>query len=275
VLIDLQDAGVRFFTYEAAVRYFLEAAAQTGTEVVLLDRPNPLGGAFVQGPVSNEGRDSYVNVAPVPVRHGLTLGELARYLNGEFHLRAPLSVVAMDGWQRGDWFDATGLRWTNPSPNLRSLQEAILYPALGLIETTNVSVGRGTDTPFEYVGAPWIDGQALTRALNARSLPGVHFAPVDFTPAAPYPYAGQACHGIKVIVTDRDVVDTPELGVEIASALHKLFGEKFELAKIDTLLANGTVLDGLLAGRDPQRIAEEWQQQLVEFEAKRKPYLLY
>ncbi len=170
VLIDLQDAGVRFYTYETVVRYFLEAAGQTGTDIVVLDRPDPIGGAFVQGPLSDTGSESYVNVAPIPVRHGMTLGELARYLNGEYKLGAPLSVIAMKGWQRGDWFDATGLTWTNPSPNLRSLREAILYPALGLIETTNISVGRGTDTPFAYVGAPWIDGPQLARALNARIL---------------------------------------------------------------------------------------------------------
>jgi SSS family transporter len=275
VVIDLQDAGVRFYTYETVVRYFLEAAAKTGTEIVVLDRPNPLGGSFVQGPISDPGRESYVNVAPLPVRHGMTLGELATYLNGQYKLHAALSVVAMKGWQRGDWFDATGMTWTNPSPNLRSLREAILYPALGLIETTNISVGRGTDTPFEYAGAPWIDGPDLARALNARFLPGVRFLPVDFTPRSPYPYADQLCHGIELIVTDRNVIDSPELGLEIAAAIHKLYGDKFQLEKMDTLLANRSVLSALLADRDPQRIEEDWQQQLQDFELKTKPYLLY
>ncbi len=275
VLIDLQDAGVRFYTYETVVRYFLEAAGQAGTEIVVLDRPNPLGGGFVQGPISDAGRESYVNAAPIPVRHGLTLGELARYLNGEYKLRAPLNVIAMMGWQRGDWFDDTGLSWTNPSPNLRSLQEAILYPALGLIENTNISVGRGTDTPFEYVGAPWIDGPVLARALNARFLPGVRFVAVDFTPRPPYPFADQLCHGIELLVTDRNVLDTPELGLEIAAALHKQYGDEFQLNKIDTLLANRSVLDALLADHDPQRIAEDWQEGLQDFEARRKAYLLY
>jgi SSS family transporter len=275
VIIDIADAGVRFYTYEAVLRYFLEAAGQTGTDIVVLDRPDPIGGSMVQGPVSDIGKDSYVVVAPLPVRHGMTMGELAGYFNGEFKLRAPLTVVAMTGWQRGDWFDATGLTWTNPSPNLRSLRQAILYPGLGLIETTNLSVGRGTDTPFEYVGAPWIDGRALAHALNARFLPGVRFVPVEFTPRPPYPYADQLCQGVEPIVTDRNVVDSPELGLEIATAVHKLSGDKFQLNKIDTLLANRSVLDALLAGRDPQRIAEDWQQQLRDFEAKRKPYLLY
>jgi SSS family transporter len=275
VVIDLQDAGVRFYTYETVVRYFLEAAGQTGTDVVVLDRPDPVGGEFVQGPLSDSGSESYVNVATIPVRHGMTLGELAQYFNGEYKLHAPLTVVAMKGWERGDWFDSTGLFWTNPSPNLRSLRAAILYPAVGLIETTNISVGRGTDTPFEYVGAPWIDGVALARALNARFLPGVRFVPVDFTPKGPYPYADQLCQGIELIVTDRNVLDSPELGLEIASAIHKVSGDKFQLNKINTLLANKSVLGGLLAGRDPQRLFEDWQEQLNNFNAKRKAYLLY
>jgi uncharacterized protein YbbC (DUF1343 family)/CubicO group peptidase (beta-lactamase class C family) len=275
VIIDLSDAGVRFYTYEALVRYFLEAAGQTKTDIVVLDRPDLVGGALVQGPVSDVGRDSYVNAGPLPVRHGLTLGELARYFNGEAKLTAPLTVVAMKGWERGDYFDATGLPWTNPSPNLRSLRQAVLYPGTGLIETTNLSVGRGTDTPFEYVGAPWIDGSVLAHALNARFLPGVRFVPVQFTPHAPYPYADQVCHGVELIVTDRNVLDSPELGLEIATAVRKLYGEKFELNKIDRLLANKSVLEGLLAGRDPQRMAEDWQGQLVDFANRRKQYLLY
>lgn len=275
VIIDLQDVGVRFYTYETVVRYFLEAAAQTGTEMVVLDRPNPIGGSFVQGPLSDADRESYVDVAPIPVRHGMTLGELARYMNGELKLHAPLTVVAMKGWQRGDWFDDTGFTWTNPSPNLRSARAAVLYPALGLIETTNISVGRGTDTPFEHIGAPWIDGRVLAHALNARALPGVRFTPVSFTPETPYPYAGQLCHGVELTVTSRNDLDTPELGLEIASELHKLYGDQYQLSKIDTLLANHIVLSDLMAGRDPQRMEEDWQQALHDFEAKRKPYLLY
>ena len=275
VIVDLQDAGVRFYTYEAAIRYLLETAGQTGTEVVILDRPDPVGGSFVQGPVSDANAESYVNVAPIPVRHGMTLGELARYFDGEYKLHASLTVVAMQGWQRGDWFDATGLSWINPSPNLRSLTEGTLYPAIGLIETTNVSVGRGTDTPFQYVGAPWIDGRALAHELNARFLPGVRFMSVNFTPQSPYPYANQLCHGVEIVVTDRNVLDTPELGLEIAVVLHRLYPEQYQLEKIATLLANRAVLDDLESGRDPQRIQEDWQQDLHSFEEKRKPYLLY
>jgi uncharacterized protein YbbC (DUF1343 family)/CubicO group peptidase (beta-lactamase class C family) len=275
VVIDLQDAGVRFYTYEAVVRYFIEAAAQTGTEIVVLDRPDPVNGAFVQGPVSDAGTESYVNSIPIPVRHGMTLGELARYDKQQLQLQTMLTVVPMQGWQRGDWYDSTSLPWVNPSPNLRDLEEATLYPAIGLIETTNISVGRGTDTPFELVGAPWIDGRAFAQFLNRRQLPGVRFVPVDFTPQKPFPYAGETCHGVRILVIDRNVLDAPELGVEIASALHRLYPEKFDLQKMSTLLANQSVLDAIAADRDPQRIAEDWRLALDAFEQQRSKALIY
>ena len=275
VVVDLQDVGVRFYTYETVMGYFLEAAAKTGTDIVVLDRPNPVGGAFVQGPLSDEGAESYVHYMPLPVRHGMTMGELARYFNRERKLHAPLTVVAMQGWQRGDWYDSTGLMWVNPSPNLRDLEEATLYPALGLVETTNISVGRGTDTPFEILGAPWIDGRKLAQYLNKRFLPGVRFLSVDFTPEKPYPYAGQLCHGVRVLVIDRNVLDSPELGIEIASALHKLYPQEYKLERIDTLLANHHVLEQLMSGVDPSRIADEWRASLDAFGARRKLALLY
>jgi uncharacterized protein YbbC (DUF1343 family) len=203
------------------------------------------------------------------------MGELARYFNRERNLHAPLTVIAMQGWQRGDWYDSTGLTWVNPSPNLRDLEEATLYPALGLVETTNISVGRGTDTPFEVLGAPWIDARKLAESLNKRFLPGVRFLPVDFRPEKPYPYAGQLCHGVRVMVLDRNVLDSPELGIEIASTLHKLYPQDYKLEHINTLLANSHVLEQLVSGVDPQRIAEDWRDSLDAFEAKRKPALLY
>jgi uncharacterized protein YbbC (DUF1343 family) len=212
---------------------------------------------------------------PLPVRHGMTMGELARYFNREQNLHARLTVVAMQGWQRGDWYDSTGLTWVNPSPNLRDLEEATLYPALGLVETTNISVGRGTDTPFEMFGAPWIDGRKLAQYLNNRFLPGVRFMPVDFTPEKPYPYAGQLNHGVRVLVTDRNVLDSPELGIEIASALHKLYPQEYQLEHIATLLANGHILEQLTSGVAPAQIADEWTSSLEAFEAKRKLALLY
>jgi uncharacterized protein YbbC (DUF1343 family) len=165
--------------------------------------------------------------------------------------------------------------WVNPSPNLRDLEEATLYPALGLVETTNISVGRGTDTPFEIFGTPWIDGRKLAQYLNKRFLPGVRFLPVDFTPGKPYPYAEQLCHGARVLVIDRNVLDSPELGIEVASALHKLYPQEYRLEHIDTLLANHHVLEQLMSGVDPSRIADEWRVSLDAFEAKRKAILLY
>ncbi|MGA2848707.1 MAG: serine hydrolase [Terracidiphilus sp.] len=275
VVIDLQDAGVRFYTYETVLGYFLEAAAQTGTQIIVLDRPNPITGSFVQGPLSDPGKESYVNYMPIPVRHGMTIGELARFFNQQHHLNARLTVVALQGWQRGDWFDSTGLTWINPSPNLRDLEEAMLYPALGLVESTNISVGRGTDIPFEIFGAPWIKGRTLAQFLNQRFLPAVRFLSVDFTPQKPYPYAGELCHGVRILVTDRNALDAPELGLEIASALHRLYPEKFQLEKMKTNLANQSVLDDLAAGHDPQRIAESWRAALDAFEQERQKALLY
>ena len=275
VVIDLQDAGVRFYTYEAVVRYFLEATAQTGTEIVVLDRPDPINGSFVQGPISDLGTESYVNSIPVPVRHGMTLGELSRYDKQQLQLQTALTVVPMQGWQRGDWYDSTALAWVNPSPNLRDLEEATLYPGIGLVETTNISVGRGTDTPFEFIGAPWIDARAFAQFLNRRQLQGVRFVPVDFTPQKPFSYAAETCHGVRILVVDRNVLDAPELGVEIASALHRLYPEKFELEKMNTLLANRAVLDAITAGQDPQRIAEDWRKALDAFEQQRQKALIY
>lgn len=275
VVIDLQDAGVRYWTYESAMGYFLEAAARAKIDVVVLDRPDPVTGSFVQGPVSDIGRDSYTDFMPLPVRHGMTFGELARYFNGERHINAALTVVKMQGWQRGDWYDSTGLPWTNPSPNLRSQRAAELYTGLGLIETSNISVGRGTDTPFELLGAPWIDARTLAARLNAELLPGVRFMPVSFTPAAPYPYAGQLCHGVSLLIMDRNALDGPELGLEIASALWKLYPTDYKLDRIDHLLVNKSVLDALRSGEDPERIAGDWRIALEAFLQRRAAYLEY
>jgi uncharacterized protein YbbC (DUF1343 family) len=212
---------------------------------------------------------------PLPVRHGMTMGELARYFNGEGHLGASLTVVPVQGWQRGDWYDSTSLLWINPSPNLRNMDEATLYPGVGMIETSNISVGRGTDTPFQWIGAPWIDGPKLAASLNGRFPTGIRFIPVQFTPEQPYPYAGQVCHGVGFIITDRNVFDAPELGLELASMLHKLYPVQFHLGAIERLLANRSTLDALQQSKDPQSIAESWDEQLQAFKDKRKAYLLY
>jgi uncharacterized protein YbbC (DUF1343 family)/CubicO group peptidase (beta-lactamase class C family) len=218
VVVDIQDAGVRFYTYEATVGYFLEAAAKVGIDIIVLDRPDPVTGSFVQGPISDPGHDSFVNYFPVPSRHGMTIGELARMFNAERNINARLQVVPMEGWMRGDWYDSTGLTWINPSPNLRSLSEAILYPGVGLVEGTNVSVGRGTDTPFELLGTPWVNGRELALYLNQREIPGVRFVPVSFTPTSSN-YVGQICQGVNLVPLDRNALDGPELGIEFAEAL--------------------------------------------------------
>jgi len=275
VAIDLQDVGVRYYTYEAVTRYFLEAAAKTGTEIIILDRPDPIDGTQVQGPVSDPGSESYVNSMPIPVRHGMTLGELARYDNRQLNLHTPLTVIAMRGWHRAAWYDGTGLMWVNPSPNLHDLEQTALYPGIGLIESTNVSVGRGTDTPFELVGAPWIDARALAAYLTARHLPGIRFVPTTFTPEKPYPYAGELCQGLYLLVTNRNTLDTPELGIEIASALHRLYPQQFQLSRMHVLLDNRAVLDAISEGQDPRQIAAGWQAGLAHFERERRAALLY
>ncbi len=274
VVFDIQDAGVRFYTYETTLGYFLEAAAKAGTEVVVLDRPDPVTGSFFQGPVSDPGRENFTNYWTVPVRHGMTIGELAKMFNAERNINAKLVVVPMEGWERGDWFDSTGLFWINPSPNLRSVTEAALYPGVALIEGTNVSVGRGTDTPFEVVGAPWIKNRELAAYLNARGIAGVRFVPVTFTPSSAI-YAGQECEGVNVVLIDRNGLDGPELGVELAAALRKLYPADYKMERMMELLVNQATYDALVAGEDPRRIADDWQDELGKFDAVRKKYLIY
>lgn len=274
VVFDIQDAGAPFFTYETTLGYFLEAAAQAGIELVVLDRPDPITGSFVQGPVADAGHESFTNYWAVPVRHGMTVGELAKMFNAERNINARLTVVPMEGWQRGDWFDSTGLTWVSPSPNLRSVTEAALYPGVALIEGTNVSVGRGTDTPFELVGAPWMKGRELAAYLNARGIAGVRFVPVTFTPTAAI-YNGKKCEGVNVVLTERNALDAPELGIELAAALRKLYPADYKIDRLPELLVNQAVYDALLAGRDPRRIAQDWQEDLEKFELVRKKYLIY
>jgi uncharacterized protein YbbC (DUF1343 family) len=274
IVYDIQDVGVHFYTYESTMGYFLEAAAKAGKEIFVLDRANPVNGTYVQGPVADAGRESFVNYWQVPVRHGMTIGELARMFNAERAIGARLTVVAMEGWMRGDWFDSTGKLWINPSPNMRSLNEATLYPGIGMIEATNISVGRGTDTPFEVVGAPWIDPLALSQYLNAREISGVRFIPIHFTPTGSN-YAGQACGGVNVVVTDRNALDAPEMGAEIASALERLYPDQYKIANLDTLMVNRASFQAIAAGEDPRRVAEDWQDGIERFEKLRAQYLLY
>lgn len=274
IVYDIQDIGARFYTYESTLGYFLEAAAKSGKQIVVLDRPNPISGAYQQGPIADSGRESFVSYWKTPVRHGMTVAELAQMFNSERTIGAWLTVVKMEGWMRGDWYDSTGMAWINPSPNMRDLTEATLYPGLGMIEGTNVSVGRGTDTPFELLGAPWIAPAALAQYLNAREISGARFVPLSFTPNASI-YMGEKCGGVNIVVTDRDALDAPELGLELAAALHNLYPDAYKLAALDGLMRNKSTLDALAAGEDPRRIAEDWQDALESFKTLRSKYLLY
>jgi uncharacterized protein YbbC (DUF1343 family)/CubicO group peptidase (beta-lactamase class C family) len=273
VVIDIQDAGVRFYTYETTLGYFLEAAGKANVEVIVLDRPNPITGSFVQGPIAS-APEGFTNYFPMPVRHGMTFGELAQMFNDERSIHARLKVVPMEGWQRGDWYDSTGLGWVNPSPNLRSLTEAILYPGVALIEGADVSVGRGTDTPFEVVGAPWIKARELAGYLNGRLVSGVRFVPITFSPTSSN-YSGERCEGVNIMLTGRNVLDAPELGIELASALHKLYPADFKMDRVAVLMANSAVFDALNAGQDPRRIAQDWQESLDKFENSSRKYHIY
>jgi uncharacterized protein YbbC (DUF1343 family)/CubicO group peptidase (beta-lactamase class C family) len=274
VVFDIQDAGARFYTYPATLGYLLEAAAQTNTEVIVLDRPDPVNGSFVQGNMSQPEFESFTNYHPTPIRFGMTLGELAQMYNVERKIGTRLRVIPMQGWLRGDWFDSTGIVWINTSPNLRSVNEAELYTGVALVEGTNVSVGRGTDTPFEVMGAPWIDPRVYSDYMNARLIPGVRFVPVTFTPVSG-PYQNQLCKGVNIIVTDRTVLDAPEMGIELAAALKKLYPDNWKMEHMISALSNQQVFDQLAAGDDPRNIAQGWQDDLEKFKALREKYLIY
>jgi uncharacterized protein YbbC (DUF1343 family)/CubicO group peptidase (beta-lactamase class C family) len=274
VVFDIQDAGARFYTYPATLGYLLEAAAQTNTEVIVLDRPDPVNGSFVQGNMSQAEFESFTSYHPTPIRFGMTLGELAQMYNVERKIGARLRVIPMQGWLRGDWFDSTGIVWINTSPNLRSVNEAELYTGVALVEGTNVSVGRGTDTPFEVMGAPWIDPRVYSDYMNARLIPGVRFVPVTFTPVSG-PYQNQLCKGVNIIVTDRTVLDAPEMGIELAAALKKLYPDNWKMEHMISALSNQQVFDQLAAGDDPRSIAQGWQDDLEKFKAVREKYLIY
>jgi uncharacterized protein YbbC (DUF1343 family)/CubicO group peptidase (beta-lactamase class C family) len=275
LVVDLQDIGARFYTYPATVGYILEEAATRKIAVVVLDRPVPINGFDVEGPSLDQTAIGFNGYLPMPIRHGLTLGELARLFNGEKKIGADLTVVPMKNWRRDDWFDDTGLAWANPSPNMRNMVAATVYPGIGAIEGTNISVGRGTDTPFEQLGAPWIDGRALASALNARALPGIRFYPVSFTPAAGTKLAGQTCHGVFLIVTDRDRLRPVRVGLEVAAALSRLYGSQFALEDAATLFGSKATLQRVRAGEDPAAIAASWAADEAAWRLTRAKYLLY
>jgi uncharacterized protein YbbC (DUF1343 family) len=241
----------------------------------VLDRPNPINGFQIEGPALDKAQLGFTGYFPaMPIRHGLTVGELARLFNGENKIGADLTVVGLKHWERGEWFDDTGLPWINPSPNMRNLIQATVYPGIGAIETTNISVGRGTDAPFEQLGAPWIDGPGLSDALNARRIPGVRFYPIRFTPTSSK-YAGQECQGVFLIVTDRAALRPVRLGIEVAAMLHKMYGSRYELDTAERLFGSKDGLARIRAGEDPAAIAASWAAAESRWRLMRAPYLLY
>ena len=274
LVFDIQDAGVRFYTYETTMAYAMEEAAKRKIAFYVLDRPNPMGGDAIEGPMLDKDRLNFVGYFPLPVRHGMTVGELARMFNEENKIGADLHVVAMKDWRRRDLFEATGQPWTAPSPNLRSLDAALLYPGIEILQSAGVNVGRGTETPFELFGAPWIKSVELAAYLNRRFVPGVRFVPTRFTPAAG-PHKGLACEGIALIITDRATLNSMLMGLEIAAALWKMYPENFQVDKLMTLLGNAAALERLKKGDAPTRIVDEASDEIEVFRKLRAKYLLY
>ncbi|MEJ2671003.1 MAG: DUF1343 domain-containing protein [Deltaproteobacteria bacterium] len=274
LVYDIQDVGCRYYTYITTMAYAMEAAAAHGLEFYVLDRPDPINAAVVQGPVLDPDLNSFIGYYPLPIRYGMTAGEVARLFNAEKGIHVRLHVVKMAGYHRNLWLDQTGLPWVNPSPNLRCLTQAILYPGVGLVESANVSVGRGTPTPFEVMGAPWISGVQLARYLNRRRLPGIVFQPVSFTPVAG-PYRHHRCQGVRVRVADRDALNSPVLGIELAAALHRLYPGKFHFGGTLGMAGSRAVLQDLKGGTDPRKICRQWLPRLQNFSQVRAKYLLY
>lgn len=272
LVFDIQDVGARFYTYESTMIYALEEAAKARIPIYVLDRPNPITGNHVEGPMLDADKLSFTGSYPLPLRHGLTMGELAQLVNGEKGLNADLHVVAMTGWTRGQWFDATGLKWVNPSPNIRTLNEAVLYPGIAMLEgSKNYSVGRGTDAPFEQIGADWIDGRSLARRLESRGIPGVRVSPVEFAPSSSN-FTGKTIGGVRFAVTDRDAFSSSRLGLELARALAALYPQKIVMESNKYLIGNSAVMRALGSGGDAGSAADAGIQQFL---ALRRKYLLY
>jgi uncharacterized protein YbbC (DUF1343 family) len=272
LVFDIQDIGCRFYTYPATMGLTLEAAGENHKKYFILDRPNPITGTAIDGPVLS-GKTSFVGFHKVALRHGMTLGELGQMYNEERKSKADLTVIKAEGWQRGSWFDETGFPWSNPSPNMRNLNEAILYPGIGLLERA-LSVGRGTDTPFEIVGAPYIDDVKLAKELNAAVLPGLRFVPVRFTPKSSI-HKERLCGGVSILITDRERCNSMDAGLLIAKTLYRLYPKNFSVKKMSHLLLHPPTLEAIKADKPLPEIRALWQPDLDEFRARRARFLLY
>jgi uncharacterized protein YbbC (DUF1343 family) len=287
LIFDIQDVGARFYTYTTTLGDVLEAAATRHLPVLVLDRPNPLGGTRMEGPLAEDSLRSFVAFARIPITHGMTIGELAAYFNGEGCLtggaQADLTVIPMERWTRGMWFDQSGLDWIPPSPNMGSLASATSYPGTCLFEGTNVSEGRGTDTPFVFVGAPWADGGQLAERLASMPLPGVRFEPVSFTPTprnrmpTHVKFSGVGCHGVRIAVIDRDLYEPVRTGVTLLSAFRTLWPDSFQWrpATFDRLAGTRALRAAIDRGETPEAIRKAWEEGLREFTLRRRKYLLY
>ena len=274
LVFDLQDAGVRFYTYIATMGYAMEAASAHHVAFYVLDRPDPLGGERIEGPMLDRGRANFVAYFPMPVRMAMTLGEMAQMFNAENKIGCDLHIIRMQNWRRRKWWSDTGLPWVNPSPNLRSPEAGILYPGLEILQAAGVSVGRGTAQPFEQLGAPWMRGEELAAYLNGRAIPGVRFEPRKFTPDSGL-YKGELCDGVRVVLTDRNALPTMRMGIEIAAALQKLYRGKFDAAKMIELVGNSATIKQLTEGGDSSAIVAGWSAGLAAFREVRAKYLLY
>jgi uncharacterized protein YbbC (DUF1343 family) len=274
LVFDIQDAGVRFYTYMTTMAYSMEASAQQHLAFFVLDRPNPLGGEAIEGPMLDRDRTSFVGYFPMPIRYAMTMGELALMFNSENKIGADLHVVAMQDWHRRDFYDMTGLAWIAPSPALRTLRENFLYPGVEVLQAAGVSVGRGTPTPFELVGAPWIDSATLIAEMNRREVQGVRFAATEFAPASGL-YNGALCKGISIDLRDRDKFQPIMMGLEIASVLQHLYPAQFHVEKMIELLGSQSTVERLARGDNPKEIEAGWTNDLDRFRTMREKYLLY
>jgi uncharacterized protein YbbC (DUF1343 family) len=274
LVFDVQDAGVRFYTYTTTMGYCMEEAAKRGIKFYVLDRPNPITGEIVEGPMLDTEKTSFVAYFPLPVRYGLTIGELAQLFNTENHINVELHVIRMKNWHRNYFFESTGIRWIPPSPNLRTLKGAILYPGLEILQIAGVSVGRGTEAPFEEFGAPWIEGEEVAAELNERNLAGLHFVNQPFVPVSGL-YAGQKCGGVGIKVTDRAAVRSMRMGLEIAATMIKKYPTHFDATKMVELLGNDETVRQLQAGVAPEQIVASWGKDLSSFDVVRRKYYMY
>jgi uncharacterized protein YbbC (DUF1343 family) len=273
LVFDIQDIGTRFYTYISTMGECLKSCGAAGKKFIVLDRPNPIGGLAIEGPVL-DGERSFTGWHEIPVRHGMTVGELARMFNEERKIGAQLTVVPCEGWNREFWFDQTALPWVNPSPNMRSLNAAALYPGVGLVEFCNVSVGRGTDRPFEIIGAPYLDDGRFASEMNAAGLAGVRFFPVRFTPSSSV-FSGKECGGVSITITDRRALNAVELGIELASTFQRLYPKEWQGEKIAKLLVHPATAQGIAAQKQLSKIEASWLPAREEFAARRNRYLIY